>query len=197
VTLWFYVTSKGKSEMSITVPLEFRNIPAGMTVVGDVPGTLDVRVQGQERALRDIGAGKKVAGAVDLSAAKEGENVIRISPDDIRRPLGVFVTHLAPYEITVSMERLVRKDIKLKPVILGRPAAGLRLDGVSVNPPKITLEGPASVVNELTFLATMPIDIRGSRESFTVEPKIDYQGKPVKILEKDITVRIFIRKEKA
>ncbi|HXY54602.1 MAG TPA: YbbR-like domain-containing protein, partial [Nitrospirota bacterium] len=48
LTLWFYVTSKGKTEMTLTVPLEMRNIPQGMTVVGDVAGSLEVRVQGQE-----------------------------------------------------------------------------------------------------------------------------------------------------
>ena len=44
LTLWFYVTSKGKTEMTLTVPLELRNIPQGMTVVGDVAGSLEMRV---------------------------------------------------------------------------------------------------------------------------------------------------------
>jgi YbbR domain-containing protein len=92
VTLWIYVTSKGKTEMSLTVPLELRNIPQDMAVVGDVPGTIEIRLQGQERALRDIAAGKKVVGIVDLGRGKEGENIIHLSPDDIRRPSGALVT---------------------------------------------------------------------------------------------------------
>jgi hypothetical protein len=40
----------------------------------------------------------------------------------------------------------------------------------------------------------MPIDIQGAREGLTVEPKIDYQGQPVKLLEKSIIVRINIER---
>src|SRR5512142_3024993 len=86
LTLWFYVTSKGKTEITLTVPLELRNVPQNMAVVGDVTGSLEVRVQGQERALRDAAGGKRLVGVVDLATAKVGENTIRLSPDDIIRP---------------------------------------------------------------------------------------------------------------
>lgn len=196
VSLWFYVTSKGKTEMSLIVPLELRNIPAGMAVVGNVPGAVEARFQGQERALRDIAAGKKVTGAVDLSPGKEGANIIRISPDDIRKPSGVTVTHLSPYEITVKLDRIVRRTIRLKPVITGMPAVGYRLGNVSVSPSRITLEGPMGSVGALTALPTMPIDIAGMKEPATIEPRIDYRGKPVKIIEQNIRIHIGIQKER-
>jgi YbbR domain-containing protein len=196
VSLWFYVTSKGKTEMSLTVPLELRNIPRGMAVVGDVPGAVEARLQGQERALREIAAGKKVVGAVDLSLAKEGENSIRISSDDIQKPSGVTVTHLSPYEIVVNLDRIIRTTIRLRPVLTGTPARGYRLGTVSVTPPRITLEGPQGSVRAFTSLQTLPIEIAGMKEPVTVEPRIDYQGKPVKIIEQDIHVHIGIQKER-
>jgi len=194
LTLWFYVTSKGKTEMTLTVPLELRNVPQGMTVVGDVVGSLEVRVQGQERVLRDISIGKKVIGILDLSMTKVGENTVRISPDDIRRPEGVTVTYMSLSEIKVKLEPLVRKILRLKPVLHGAPAAGYRLAGITVTPPKITVEGPASMMSSLVILQTMPIDVQGSHESLTVEPKIDYQGQSVKILDKSIVVRVEIER---
>lgn len=194
LTLWFYVTSKGKTEMTLTVPLELRNIPQNMAVVGNVAGSLDVRVQGQERVLRDVTIGKKVYGVVDLNQTKVGENTVAVSPDDIRRPAGVAVTHMSLSELKVKLEPLVRRTFRLKTILLGAPAAGYRLTKVSVSPGKITVEGPASVVKTLSDLQTMPIDIQGAKESMTVEPKIDYQGKQVKILEKDIAVRIVMER---
>ena len=196
VSLWFYVTSKGKTEVSLTVPLELRNIPQEMAVVGDVPGTVEARFQGQERALREIATGKKVIGSIDLSLGREGENIIRISPDDIRKPSGVTVTHLSPYEITVKLDRIVRRTISLKPIVTGTPAAGYRLGNVSVSPPKITLEGPQASVGLLSALRTMPIDITGMNETVTVEPRIDFRGRPVKVIEQDIRIHITIRKER-
>lgn len=194
LTLWFYVTSKGKTEMTLTVPLELRNIPQGMTVVGDVAGSLEMRVQGQERVLRDISIGKKVIGILDLSMTKVGENTVRISPDDIRRPAGVTVTYMSLSEAKVKLEPLVRKILKLKPVLHGAPAAGYRLAGITVTPPKITVEGPESVISTLVILQTMPIDVQDTKESVTVEPKIDYQGQSVKIIDKSIVVRVNIER---
>jgi YbbR domain-containing protein len=195
VTLWIYVTSKGKTEMSLTVPLELRNVPQGMAVVGDVPGTIEVRLQGQERALRDIAADKKVVGTLDLSRGKEGENSIHLSPDDISKPSDVLVTHLSPFEITVTLDHLVRKSFRLKPVLVGRPASGLRVGTVTVVPPRITLEGPESVIGDIIVLQTMPIDVSGVKDSAKIEPRIDFQGKPVTVLEQDISVTITVQKE--
>lgn len=196
LTLWFYVTSKGKSEMTLMAPLELRNIPQGMTLVGDVPGYMDVRVQGQERLLRDITMGKKVSGILDLSLTREGDNSVRISPDDIRRPAGVAVTYMSPSVIKVKLERLIRKAFKLKPVLRGTPSPGYRIAGLKVVPSKITIEGPASAMKAFDKLQTMPIDIQGAKGDIILEPKIDYQGQPVKLLEKNIAVRISVERIK-
>ena len=191
--LWVYVTSKGKAELTLTtVPIEFRNIPQDMVIVGEVAGTLEVRVQGQERDLRDITSGKKVTGILDLSRAIAGENLIRISPDDISRPARVAVTRISPFEVWVKLERLTRKSVRLKPRLRGAPADGYAFAGVSVKPQRITVEGPVDVLRELGSIETLPIDIEGSRENITIQPKIDYQGRPIKILEKDIMVKVFI-----
>lgn len=194
VSLWFYVTSKGKTEMTLTVPLELRNIPQDMAVVGNVAGSLEVRVQGQERVLRDITVGKKVFGALDLSLAKVGDNFVPISPDDIRRPSGVMVMHISQSEVKVKLEPLVRKTFRLRPILHGLPAAGYRVRKAAVTPPRITAEGPESIVKALDSLQTMPIDVQGATESVTIEPKIDYQGKSIKIIDTHISVRITIER---
>ncbi len=192
--LWFYVTSKGKTEMTLTVPLELRNVPQNTAVVGDVVSSLEVRLQGQERALRDITIGKKVYGVLDLSSARLGENAVPVTPDDIRKPSDVSVTHMSLSGVKVVLEPLVRKTFRLSPVLRGAPAPGFRVARIGVSPPRITVEGPAGMMRSLTTLQTMPIDVQGAKESLTVEPKIDYQGRSVKILEKDIAVRITLER---
>ncbi len=196
LTLWFYVTSKGKTELALTVPLQLRNIPQDMVVVGDVPGRIEVRLQGQERVLRDITSGRKVLGVLDLGRAREGENVLPVAPHSIRRPSGVLVTHIAPPEITVKLERLVRKSVRLQPVVQGRPARGHRFVSATPKPASITLEGPSSIVRTFSRIRTLPIDLAGLTGRTTVSPLIDYQGRPVKILEQGISVTIVIEKER-
>ncbi len=194
VALWLFVMSTGKTEMTLTIPLELRNIPQGMAVVGSVTSSVEVRVQGQERVLGDPAFARKVVGILDLSMTREGENIVRFSPDDIKRPDGVVVSHMSLSEVRVKLEPIVRRTFRLRPILHGQPAAGYRLAGVSVAPARISVEGPASVMKGLEKLGTMPIDIQGARESQTVDPKIDYQGKPVKLLDKNIAVRITIER---
>ncbi len=194
LTLWFFVTSKGKTELTLTVPIELRDTPQNMAVIGDVTGSMEVRVQGTERVLRDITIGKKVVCIADLSMAKAGENTIRISPDDIRRPSGVTVTHMSLSEIKVKLEPFMQKTLRLKPVLHGNPAVGFRVAKITVSPPRITLEAPTGAIDTFDSIQTMPIDIDGAREDLTVEPKIDYQGKQVKILERNITVHITLER---
>lgn len=194
LALWVYVTSKGKTEMTLTVPLELRNIPQDTAVVGNVAGSLEVRIQGQERVLRDITVADKMVGIIDLSMTRVGENTVHISPDDIKRPPDVTVTHMSLSEIRVKLEPLVRKTFRLNPILHGAPAAGYRLAKIFVIPPRITVEGPESLMTALSRLQTMPIDIEDKKETMTVEPKIDYQGQPVKLLEKNITIRIIIER---
>jgi len=195
LTLWFYVTSKGKTELTLTAPLELRNIPADMAVVGDVPGRLEVRLQGQERLLRDITSGKKVVGIIDLSRGRKGENIMHLSPEDIKRPNGVLVTYIAPSEIAVKLEPVVQKTVRLRAVVQGTPAHGYRLVSASAKPNPITIEGPASIVRTFTRLRTLPLDITGLRARTELTPRIDYQGRPIKILEQNITVTVVIEKE--
>jgi hypothetical protein len=97
-------------------------------------------------------------------------------------------------EIKVKLEPLVRKTFRLNPVLHGAPAAGHRLAKIIVTPSKITVEGPESLMTALSRLQTMPIDIEDAKETLTVEPKIDYQGQPVKLLEKNIMIRIIIER---
>lgn len=194
VILWFFVTSKGKMEISLTAPIELQNIPAGMAVVGDVVRYLEVRIQGQERLMRDITAGKKVVCVLDLGLTRSGENTLRISPDDIRRPSGVAVTHLAPYEIRVKLEPLLKKTVTLRPVLHGTPAQGYRVAEVVVNPPRVTALGPAGVLRPLAALRTMPIDVQDAKGDITVEPRIDTEGKPIELLDKGVSIRITVKK---
>jgi hypothetical protein len=101
---------------------------------------------------------------------------------------------MSPSEITVKLEPLVRKTFRLLPVLHGDPAAGYLLAKITVLPPRITVEGPESLMTALKRLQTMPIDIQDAKETMTVEPKIDYQGQPMKLLEKKIVIRIFIER---
>src|SRR5512142_467321 len=82
VVLWIFVTSRGQSEMSLDVPLEFKNVPSGLELVNRNIKTVSVIIKGQERFIKNVRP-SDVRVSLDMSRAKKGEGVYYIHRDDV------------------------------------------------------------------------------------------------------------------
>ena len=56
--LWLTVAGEHVVERSLRVPLEFRNIPEALEIVGNTPDTVDVRLRGSSAVLSRVQAGR-------------------------------------------------------------------------------------------------------------------------------------------
>ena len=63
--LWLSVAGEHIVERIMRVPLEFRNIPSELEVVGDPPATVDVRLRGSSGLLSRL-EGTDVVAVIDL-----------------------------------------------------------------------------------------------------------------------------------
>ena len=72
VFLWFFVTSRGQSEIAFDIPLEFKNIPADIGIVNASVKTVSVTVRGHERPMKNLKV-SDVKVYVDLGKAKKGD----------------------------------------------------------------------------------------------------------------------------
>lgn len=195
VILWFFVMSRGKMEMSFESPLEFRNIPQNLELVGEPIKSVDIWIQGQESTLRGL-RGNEIKTTIDLSGAKEGESTYYIGPKDVRVHPNLKIVRINPTSIKIRMDKVIMKTVDLKPVIIGKPAEGYRLKKVEINPASIKVEGARGEVETVKSLRTEPVDITGVYENLTQVAKIDTSGKNIRVKEKgNIEVKVFIAKE--
>lgn len=102
VLLWFYVNSKGGAEMEIAIPLELRNVPGRLVVVGDTIDDVTVRVRGRERVLEGITSSPPRA-VLDLTDAREGNNVLFLNPSAITVPANVQIMRISPRRIPIRL----------------------------------------------------------------------------------------------
>lgn len=102
VILWFYVNSRGGAEIEIAVPLELRNVPARLVVVGNMIDDVTVRVRGRERILDGI-TSRPPRAVLDLTAAREGNNVLFLDPSAITVPANVQIVRISPRRISVHL----------------------------------------------------------------------------------------------
>ena len=69
-----------------------------------------------------------------------------------------------PQSVTVQVpitQQTLYKEVGIRPVTQGQPAAGYALQPVEVNPPTTTLVGDAASLEAVNLVDTAPIDING------------------------------------
>ncbi|MDA8432289.1 MAG: CdaR family protein [Nitrospiraceae bacterium] len=179
VLLWFFVTSRGQSEMSFDIPVEFKNIPSGLGIASTSATSVNVTVKGQERLIKSLKP-PDIRVSIDLGRAKMGEGSYHINNDDVRPPYAMSVTRIDPSTIRVRLDEAAAKMVKVKPAISGMPAPGYYVRAVEVVPKNILIRGLKSELRRITEVKTDTMDISGLSETTMQELNIDTSGANVK-----------------
>lgn len=183
IILWFFVTSQGKLEVNLNIPLELRKAPSNTLIVGDVAEYIDVRLKGRQSVIKNLSAGQ-VSAHLDLSNARQGENTIYLSHDNITAPPNVEVARVSPKSVKVRLEALVKKDVKIIPETSGAPPAGYRLKRIEIKPETVAIEGAESIVNKISAIRTEAINLSAIEKNETVlDVKLKLYGRDVRILD--------------
>lgn len=191
IVLWFFVTSRGQSEMSIDVPLEFKNLPPGLELVNHVTKTVNLSIKGQERFIKNVSA-SNVRVSLNLSKAKKGEGTFYINREDIKLPRAITVTNITPPSVRLSVEETASKSVKVVPIIVGDPQRGFYLKSVEVYPQTIVIEGVRSEVAKVATLKTEPLDITGFNETVAQDLRVDITGRNIRTTIPDVRVSVEI-----
>lgn len=160
--LWLTVAGQHVVERSLRVPLEFRNVPKSLEIVGNTPDTIDVRVRGSSAVLTRLQPGEIVA-VLDVTGARTGSRLFQIRADQVRAPFGVEVTQVVPSTLALELERSARRRIPITPAIDGQPAPGYVIGTKTVEPSSVEIIGPESRVRQIAEATTEPVPVRDAR----------------------------------
>ena len=191
IVLWFFVTSRGQSEISIDVPLELKNMPQGLELVNHGTKTVNLNIKGQERFVKNVSA-SNVRVPLDLSKAKRGEGTYYINRENIKLPRSIIVTNVTPSSVRVTTEETASKAVKVVPVIVGEPQKGFYLKSAEVSPEIIIIEGIRSEIARVIALKTEPLYITGFNETVTQNLRIDMTGRNIRTKITDVRVKVEI-----
>jgi YbbR domain-containing protein len=161
--LWLSVAGEHVVERIMRVPLEFRNIPAEMEVVGDPPPTVDVRLRGSSGLLSRL-EGTDVVAVIDLANARPGPRLFHIRSDEVRAPYGVEVAQVVPGTLAIELEKSATRIVPVVPPLEGEPAPGYVVGRITSDPATVEIRGPESRVRRLAEAITEPVTVAGSRE---------------------------------
>jgi YbbR domain-containing protein len=160
--LWLTVAGDHFVERSMRVPLEFRNIPPEIEIIGDPPETVDVRLRGSSALLARIEP-REIVAVLNLSAARPGSRMFHLRIDEVRAPYGVEVAQVIPGTLAIDLEKSARRTVPIVPALDGEPAPGFVIGRVTSDPATVEVAGPESRLRQLTGATTEPVEVTGSR----------------------------------
>jgi len=166
IVLWFFVMGERRHEVSHIVPITYKGVPEGLIISNQVPGSVDVAISGPRALLSHLTAGD-MAIVVDLAGAEAGVTSFKRLEETLRIPAGLTVTRISPAYVDIKLESVRDKQVPVRVVLSGEPAAGFRVRRIRVVPARVTVSGAESELRAVSEVVTEGIDLAGVRESFT------------------------------
>lgn len=165
-SLWYIVAGERGTEIVVSIPLEFRNLPEGLEIIEESANQVDVRLRGSSEFLRTLSP-QAIQVAMDLSDVNSGQNAVYLTPSQVDTPYGVRVMRVTPASVNLHVESLAERSVQVVPRVVGEPAAGFALADIRLEPAEITISGPASTLENLEQVTTEPISLEGLRETYS------------------------------
>ena len=139
VAAWWFVAGESKVLVGVTVPLEIRNVPKGLTLTNKPERQVEVRLSGPSSLLSGIRPAEISAG-VDLTAAREGRQSFTMDDRAVKVPPGIKVQRIFPASVDVVLVRTERRSVPVSVRLGGEGALRRRVAKVEIDPPSLEVE---------------------------------------------------------
>ena len=193
--LWYFVVGEDQVDMNIQVPIEVLNLPENLVISNQFKKELEVTIRGPRSIIQEL-RNRNISRPVDLSKAEPGTRVIKNENDSIPLPRGISVLQLQPANITLSIDLLIQKQIPIHAVTEGEVSQGYKLEQITLDPDKIIVAGPKTVVESELALKTYVINLDGLNHSITLPVHLDLSPEFVNLIGETVIVAKIEVKEK-
>jgi len=180
--LWLIVAGDHLVERSMRVPLEFRNLPNELEIIGDPPTTVDVRLRGSSAQLARLES-REVVAVLDLTGARTGSRMFHLRNDEVRAPYGVEVSQVVPGTLALDLEKSGRRTVPVVPALDGEPAPGFVIGKVTSDPATVEVAGPESRLKQLAGATTEPVAVDGKKEKFNDQVTVGITDSAVRLVQ--------------
>jgi YbbR domain-containing protein len=168
VALWFSANIEQDVERGVSAEVNYLNLPADLTIMNDPPQTLNLRVRGPRTQLSSLSP-RDMVFTLDLSHATPGVAKFEIHTDQIKPPSGVQVIGISPAEIRIDIDKIMEKDVAVKPAV-SIPDTSYEIVGApTITPSKVRIRGPKRIVSQIESVSTDLVSTAGVKSSFTIE----------------------------
>lgn len=182
---------KGSSAKSLTIPLETRNVPAGLEIVERPPAAVDITLRAPNRLLDEIGP-SSLSVRLDLDRASALQQEYPLKTSMIAVPPGAEVVKISPSKVTIRLERTAEATLEVHATLRGKPAAGFHVDGIEIAPASVAVQGPESRVRAKAAATTAPVDITGLTQPTVFDADIILPRPELRFVSPETSARVSV-----
>lgn len=195
VVLWYFVGGDDTVDKNVLVPVEVINLPRDLVISNQFKREIEVTISGPRSLVLKIEKGD-IARQVDLAHAVPGTMVINNENHLIPVPRGMKVLRTQPDSIIFSLDKLIQKQLAVKPVTKGELAPHYELQHIVMKPETISITGPQAVLAQLESLQTKVIDISGMTQPTQLQIPLDLNPGLIDLIgETSVTADLVIVEE--
>ncbi len=176
------------SERQLDTALTLVNVPADTVITSEVPRFLSLRVRGPLSRLRTLDQAQTGV-VIDLRGATEGEHEFPVEMRNVIVPPGVEVLAVSPSPGPRRRERSGHPRVPIRARGSGRPAAGMTVGAIRVEPAIAVVSGPRLQLQRLQAVPTDTVNVDGADANVDVVVAVRSPQPLMRIVE-PLTVRV-------
>ena len=191
--LWLAVASSPPSEVAVSVPIIFRDMPADLEISSESIPTVRILVRGPESIVRRLQP-TDVHAEIELTGIKPGERTFDLT-HQIQVPDKLQVAQVEPAEVEIAFDTRATRAVPLRPRVTGSFVPGYRVARAESDPPSVEITGPKRIVESIVAATTDPIDVTGVLDSISAA-RHPYVSDPLIQVTNPHEVRVRVTMEK-
>ncbi len=189
---WLLITTREGGVITVSAPIKYHNLPEGLALTRTTPEEVEVQLKFLSRLIPSP-KNLDVVADLDLSSIREGSSQLAVKGDNFQLPTGVVFAAVKPSVVRVMAEKKVRKVVRVRVKTVGEFPRQLRLKRLVSDPLRVTVEGPAPVVNQLESIATEEVDLSSIRQNTVEEKPLLTPSPQVRVLQDEpVRVRVTV-----
>ncbi len=170
VLVYLNVYTDRSATMMVSFPLQLSDLPDSISLSGPVPAAVQAEIRGTGKRIILLRATEPHV-KVSLAGVGPGRFERAFSAADLPLTEGLEVERMVgPRMLELELDRKRSRRIAVAARVLGTPAAGIvRRGAVAIEPPMVTLTGPAKVISQLDSVVLATVRIDGRRDTVRVQ----------------------------
>ncbi len=194
LVLAYLVRSDANSTVTVlSVPVEFIDVPADRVLVAGGVTQVRATVRGPSFVVNRL-VNSVPSIRIKIPPQIEEHFTAVLSSDEVDIPTSVSVLRIDPETLSLDFDKLISKDVPVVLPRIGSVADGMYVEQVAISPEKVTLVGPSKEISSIGQVESLPIDLKGARESRTEKLSLRLPVPSSRLSPADVVVKVIVAK---